>query len=206
MTIEALLRQNPVIPVVTIDDPADAVPLATALLEGGVTIIEVTLRSDAALAAIREIRSSLPGMTVGCGTIRGPADLEAAIDASAHFGVSPGTPRALLEFAVQCGLPFLPAASTPSEVMTLLQAGFNCIKFFPAAAMGGIAALSALAGPLPDALFCPSGGVNAENYRDYLRLDNVVSVSGSWIASSKAIKGKDWRSVTDAAASLSRTP
>ncbi|HKI74923.1 MAG TPA: bifunctional 4-hydroxy-2-oxoglutarate aldolase/2-dehydro-3-deoxy-phosphogluconate aldolase [Pseudomonadales bacterium] len=205
LTIEQLLRQNPLIPVVTIADPVDAVPLATALVEGGIHIIEITLRSDAALSAIGEIRAALPSMTVGCGTVRGEADLDHAIDAGAHFAVSPGTPSTLLLAAARRHLPFLPAGCTPGEFMTLVDAGFTCIKFFPASAMGGITALAAFAGPLPEVSFCPSGGVNSDNFTDYLALKNVAAVSGSWIAPATCIASRDWKTIThNAADSLRR--
>lgn len=199
MTIESILAKHPIVPVVTIADVDTAVPLATALAEGGIDILEVTLRSAGALDAIGEIAHSLPHVTVGAGTVKSGRDLEAVVNAGAKFAVSPGTTPTLLEAAAARQLPFLPAASTATEVMVLLDAGFNVVKFFPAEAMGGTAALAALAGPLPDALFCPSGGISAANYCRYLSLDNVVSVSGSWLTPSSAVRGKRWREITDRA-------
>lgn len=195
MSIETLLQRNPIIPVVTIADAADAVPLAAALAEGGISIVEVTLRSASALDAITAIATALPRIVVGAGTVRSGRDLAAAVGAGAQFAVAPGTTTPLIEAASASGVPFLPAAATASEVMTLLEVGFKLIKFFPAASLGGCAALSALAGPLPEARFCPSGGINATNFREYLALDNVVSVSGSWLAPSKLVTQRRWQEV-----------
>lgn len=197
MTIERILAQHQVVPVVTIVRPQDAIPLASALVDGGIHILEVTLRSEGALDAIRTIAGALPEVTVGAGTVKSARDLDAAMAAGAQFAVAPGMTASLIEAAAACGLPFLPAASTASEVMTLLDAGFNFIKFFPAAAMGGTTTLAALAGPLPEARFCPSGGLTSSNFPEYLSLRNVVSVSGSWLAPSTAVKEKRWREITE---------
>lgn len=196
LSIEPLLAQHPVVPVVTIADLRDAVPLASALADGGIHILEITLRSDAATEAIAAIRTALPETIVGAGTVKSKALLDAAMASGAQFAVAPGMTPALLDAAIACGLPFLPAASTASEIMTLLDAGFTAIKFFPAAAMGGTSALAALAGPLPEARFCPSGGVTGDNFMQYLQLKNVVSASGSWLAPSHVVKEKNWRAVT----------
>lgn len=205
--IEPILAGHPVIPVVTVSDPDNAVALGRALLDGGIDIIEITLRSDAALAAIRAVADALPQMTVGAGTVRNKASLDASIAAGAAFAVSPGMTPVLLDAARHCELPFLPAGTTAGEIMSLLDAGFTTVKFFPAAAMGGTAALAALAGPLPEARFCPSGGVNGDNFVDYLRLGNVVSVSGSWLAPAAAVTDENWGEITRRAAeALGRIP
>lgn len=196
MTIDIILEPNPIVPVVTIADPADAVPLASALLAGGISILEVTLRSDSALDAIAAIAGALPEITVGAGTIKSAQHLNAAIASGAKFAVAPGMTESLMDAAAACTIPFLPAAGTASEVMVLLEAGFNVIKFFPAAPLGGIATLAALAGPLPEARFCPSGGVTAANFSEYLAQNNVVSVSGSWLAPSNLVKSKHWHEIT----------
>lgn len=196
MSIEPLLLPNPVVPVVTLSDPADAVPLAAALAAGGIRLVEITLRSDAALEAIRAIATSLPQLTVGAGTVRNKTMLDAAIAAGAQFAVAPGMTPSLRDAAIACAIPFLPAAATASEIMALLDAGFTTVKFFPAAVMGGTGTLSALAGPLPEVKFCPSGGVTEENFLRYLALDNVISVSGSWLAPANVIREKRWDAIT----------
>jgi 2-dehydro-3-deoxyphosphogluconate aldolase/(4S)-4-hydroxy-2-oxoglutarate aldolase len=170
-----------VIPVLTIHDAADAVPLARALADGGLTTIEVTLRTEAALEAVRLIRAELPEITCGTGTLRTPADVSASLDAGAQFLVSPGATDGLLDAFAASGVPSLPGAATPSEVMRLAERGFLLQKFFPAEASGGTAALKALAGPLPDVSFCATGGIHAGNADAYLALPNVVAVGGSWM-------------------------
>lgn len=196
LTIDTILSQNPIVPVVTIGDVEDAVPLATALLEGGIRIIEVALRSDTALEAIQRISKTLPKMIVGAGTLKREEDFAAAVDVGADFVVSPGTTLALLEAATRYNLPFLPGAATPSEVMRLIHAGYRTQKFFPAAPMGGIDGIRSLAGPFPEVSFCPSGGVNADNFVDYLALDNVAAVSGTWMTPKSAIAQGDWQTIT----------
>jgi 2-dehydro-3-deoxyphosphogluconate aldolase/(4S)-4-hydroxy-2-oxoglutarate aldolase len=168
-------------------------------MAGGIHIIEVTLRSQLGLPAIELIVKEFPDMTVGAGSIKDPQAFQSAIKAGAHFAVSPGTTHALLEEAVRWDVPFLPAASTASESLNLLQAGYACQKLFPANILGGINFLKSLAGPIPEVSFCPSGGVNAENYSSYLRQPNVVCVSGSWITPDALINKGDWNSVTELA-------
>ena len=196
MTIQDLLGRSPVIPVVTIARPEDALPLADALLEGGVPIIEITLRTPAAPEAIRTIVAERPEMTVGVGTIWNRQDLHLAVDAGAAFGVSPGATADLLEAVVEAGLPFLPGAQTPSEVADRRARGFAAVKFFPAGPAGGPAALSALAAVFPELQFCPTGGVSAENAGDYLAIRNVPVVGGSWLTPNKAVAEGDWQAVT----------
>ena len=171
-------------------------PLANALIAGGINIIEVTLRSQLGLPAIEMIVKEFPRMIVGAGSVKDPQALQSVIKAGAHFAVSPGTTHVLLEEAVRWDVPFLPAASTASESLNLLQAGYACQKLFPADILGGINFLKSLAGPIPEVSFCPSGGVNAENYLSYLRQPNVMCVSGSWIAPNALIHEGDWGSIT----------
>jgi len=172
---------------VTFDDADNAVPVARALASGGVGIIEVALRTDAALAAIEAIRSHVPGMLVGAGTLRRPDDFTRAEHAGAQFAVSPGTTEELLKRARSTSLPFLPGASTVSEIMRLCNAGYDVVKFFPAQSLGGPAALAAIGGPLPDVCFCPSGGIQQADFMSWLQLDNVISVGGSWLAPADAL-------------------
>lgn len=189
-----------VIPVLTITDVAVAVPLAAALAEGGLTTLEITLRTPDALEAVALIRSALPEITCGTGTLRTPADVKASVDAGAQFLVSPGATDALLDAMDASGVLGLPGGATPSEAMRLAERGYLLQKFFPAEASGGVAALAALAGPLPELSFCATGGINAGNAASYLALGNVRCVGGSWMVPAAALAAKDWASITEAAA------
>jgi 2-dehydro-3-deoxyphosphogluconate aldolase / (4S)-4-hydroxy-2-oxoglutarate aldolase len=182
MTIDDILQAGPVMPVVVIDDAAHAVPLAQALVAGGIRAIEITLRTGAALDAVQAIARDVPGAIPGVGTALTGADVLAALDAGAKFIVSPGATPALMEAAIGSGLPFLPGVATASELMAGMAAGLSAFKFFPAAQAGGVEGLKALAGPFPHARFCPTGGVNAANAASYLALPNVACVGGSWLA------------------------
>ncbi|MDE1959810.1 MAG: bifunctional 4-hydroxy-2-oxoglutarate aldolase/2-dehydro-3-deoxy-phosphogluconate aldolase [Xanthomonadaceae bacterium] len=193
--LEAILRRGPVMPVVVIDDAAQALPLARALLAGGIRSIEITLRTPAALGAIRAIAAGVDGMAVGAGTVLSPADLEAAARAGAHFAVSPGSTPALRAATADRALPWLPGAATASEVMALREAGYRLQKFFPAAAAGGVALLRSLHGPLPDVRFCPTGGISAETAPDWLALSDVVCVGGSWLTPADRLRAADWRAI-----------
>ena len=184
-----------VIPAVTVDEPADAVPLARALAAGGLAVVEIMFRSPAAADAIRAIATKVPKATVGAGTLLTPADVEAAKAAGARFGVSPGATPALLDAAEAAGLPLLPGAATASEAMRLAERGWTMLKFFPAEAMGGTATLGALAGPLPRIAWCPTGGVTRANAAAYRRLPNVLCVGGSWPAPRDAIATRDWNRI-----------
>ncbi len=192
MTTLTLLRQNPVIPLATLPAAEGAADLAGAIVNGGIDIVEVALRSDAAISAIEEIRRVQPGMTVGAGTVRTPADIERIVSAGAQFAVTPGVTDELLEAAARWDIPLLPGAATPSEIMALAARGFDVIKIFPCHQLGGIDYIRAISGPFPEIGYCPSGGVNAENFIEYLRLDSVVCVSGSWIAPADAVSEGDW--------------
>lgn len=194
--IETILRMAPVIPVVTLDRAEDAVPLARALLAGGLPVIEITLRTDAALAGARALHTEVPEAVVGLGTVMTPAQLHAASATGAAFFVSPGASAGLLQAAQDEGMPpLLPGAATASEVMTLREAGYRDMKFFPAEVAGGIAWLKAVQPVFPDCRFCPTGGVSAERAPDYLALDNVACVGGSWIASATAIRQGAWEEI-----------
>lgn len=178
--IEAVMRMGPVIPVLVIDDPAHAGPIARALVAGGLRVLEVTLRTPAALDAIREMKQ-VPGAIVGAGTVLGAADLERALAAGAEFIVSPGLTPALGRAAEQSGVPFLPGVANASDIMLGLELGLTHFKFFPAEASGGIAALKALAAPFGMARFCPTGGITAATASAWLALDPVLCVGGSWV-------------------------
>lgn len=186
----------PVIPVVTIDRVEHAVPLAKALLEGGITIVEVTLRTAVALTAARAILAEVPSVVVGIGTVAKPLDVVHAVDAGADFLVSPGTPAALAQAFADAPVPVLPGCATASEAMALAAMGFPVLKFFPAEPSGGIRWLKAVAEPLPDIRFCPTGGVNADNAVSYLEQPNVIAVGGSWVAPPQAIAAGDFAGIT----------
>ncbi|WP_330176075.1 bifunctional 4-hydroxy-2-oxoglutarate aldolase/2-dehydro-3-deoxy-phosphogluconate aldolase [Streptomyces sp. NBC_01498] len=190
--MSSVLDLAAVVPVVVLDDVADAVPLARALVAGGLPAIEVTLRTPVALDAIRAIAAEVPGAVVGAGTVVSPRSVTEAVTAGARFLVSPGWTETLLEALRASGVPFLPGVSTASEVVALLERGVSEMKFFPAEAAGGTAYLKALAGPLPQARFCPTGGVSAASAGAYLALGNVACVGGSWMLPPDAIVAKDW--------------
>jgi 2-dehydro-3-deoxyphosphogluconate aldolase / (4S)-4-hydroxy-2-oxoglutarate aldolase len=192
-----LLRAQPVIPVLVLEDVATGLAVARALAAGGLATIEVTLRTRAALDVVRAIRAEEPTLRVGVGSVRTPSDLRAAALAGAAFAVSPGAGPKLLDAAHDDPLPLLPGAATASEAMSLAERGYTVLKFFPAEPAGGIAYLKALAGPLPDLLFCPTGGIGEANAAAYLALANVVAVGGSWLAPAAAVAAGDWATVTD---------
>ena len=200
LTSAGLLDLAPVIPVVVIDEPATAVPVARALLAGGIGVIEVTLRTPGALAAIAAIAGAVPGMVVGAGTVTTPALVRQAAAAGAQFLVSPGTTDRLLAAMDTAALPSLPGAATVSEVMRLLDRGRPEMKLFPAEACGGRAFLSAIAGPCPAARFCPTGGITPATAPLYRELGNVGCVGGSWLTPPDAIAARDWRRIEDLAA------
>ncbi|WP_113702242.1 bifunctional 4-hydroxy-2-oxoglutarate aldolase/2-dehydro-3-deoxy-phosphogluconate aldolase [Nonomuraea lactucae] len=191
----SLLDLAPVIPVVVIDDVDTAVPLARALVSGGLPAIEVTLRTDVALEAIRRIAAEVPGAVIGAGTVRTPGDVAASLDAGATFLVSPGTTLSLVEAMDASGAPYLAGAATASEVMALAERGLKELKFFPAEAAGGVPYLKSLAGPLPDVRFCPTGGIRPSTAADYLALPNVGCVGGTWLTPADAVAAGDWSRV-----------
>lgn len=181
----------PIVPVLVVQDASQAAPLAEALVAGGLPALEVTLRTPAALDAIRAM-AQVPGGVVGAGTLITPDDVRAAKEAGAQFGVSPGATDALIAACEAEGLPLLPGAATASEAMRLLEQGYDMLKFFPAEASGGAPALKAIGAPLPQVSFCPTGGVSPGNASDYLSLSNVVCAGGSWVAPKPMVKAGDW--------------
>lgn len=196
----SVLDLAPVVPVVVLHDVADAVPLARALVAGGLPAIEVTLRTPAALESIRAMAAEVPGAVVGAGTVISPEHVRDTVDAGARFLVSPGWTDALLEAMKASGVPFLPGVSTTSEVVALLERGVREMKFFPAEAAGGTAYLKALSAPLPQARFCPTGGISLASAPSYLALPNVGCVGGSWMVPGDAVAAKDWDRVARLAA------
>jgi 2-dehydro-3-deoxyphosphogluconate aldolase/(4S)-4-hydroxy-2-oxoglutarate aldolase len=199
-----VLDLAPVVPVVVIEDAADAVPLARALVAGGLPAIEVTLRTPAALDAIRAVADAVPEAVVGAGTVLTPGQVADARAAGARFLVSPGWTDVLLEAMRASGVPFLPGVSTASEVVALLERGVRDMKFFPAEAAGGTGCLKALAGPLPQARFCPTGGIGPDTAPAYLALPNVACVGGGWMLPADAVAGRDWARVTALARAAAR--
>jgi 2-dehydro-3-deoxyphosphogluconate aldolase/(4S)-4-hydroxy-2-oxoglutarate aldolase len=194
-SLERMLRLAPVVPVVAIDELAHAVPLARALVAGGLPAIEVTLRTPVALDAIRAIAAEVEGAVAGAGTVLTPDDLDAALRAGARFAVAPGSTPRLLDAAADSTLPLLPGATTASEAMALLERGHRVQKFFPAAAAGGPAWLRSIAGPLPTLRFCPTGGIAPHTAGDYLALPNVICVGGSWLAPRELLRAGNWAAI-----------
>lgn len=190
----------PIVPVIVLIDATDAVPLARALLAGGVRALEVTLRTPAGLESIRRIAAELPEALVGAGTVTRPEEMRAVRQAGAAFAFSPGWSRALSDAAHDEGVEFLPGVMTPSEAMAAADSGHCALKLFPASVAGGVPMLKALAGPFPGLRFCPTGGVTPENMARYLELPNVFAVGGSWLTPADAIAARDWRRITALAA------
>ncbi|MEU7528166.1 bifunctional 4-hydroxy-2-oxoglutarate aldolase/2-dehydro-3-deoxy-phosphogluconate aldolase [Saccharothrix sp. NPDC042600] len=204
-TSNDLLELSPVIPVVVLDDAAHAVPLAQALLRGGIRVIELTLRTPAALPAIERIAAEVPDIALGAGTVTAPEHAEQALKAGASFLVTPGSTDRVLDAVEDTGLPFLPGAATVSEAMKLAERGLTALKFFPAEAAGGADYLKSVGGPLPGLRFCPTGGITPETAPKYLALPNVGCVGGSWLTPKDALAAGDWariESLAKAAASL----
>jgi 2-dehydro-3-deoxyphosphogluconate aldolase / (4S)-4-hydroxy-2-oxoglutarate aldolase len=199
-----IMRASPVIPVIAIDDIEYAVPLAKALVAGGIRVLEVTLRTVHGLPAIRAIAEQVPGAIVGVGTLTQADEFVAARDAGAVFGVSPGLTPALIAAAKSSGLPLLPGVMTPSEVMAAREAGFRQLKLFPAVPAGGVGMLNAIAGPLGDVTFCPTGGISLETAPDFLACKNVACVGGSWLTPKDLLKAGDWARITALAAAASK--
>lgn len=195
-----IMSLSPVIPVIVVEHLNEAVLLASALYEGGLKVLEVTLRTEVGLGAITAIRQALPDAVVGAGTVVTAEDVAAAKSAGAEFLVSPGCTPALFDAVQQAAMPFLPGVNTPSEAMALLAQGQRHLKFFPAEAAGGVAMLKSLAGPLPQLTFCPTGGINPANAGQYLALDNVACIGGSWMLDAAAIASGDWQKIRELAA------
>ncbi len=196
MNLLEIMRASPVIPVIAIDHIEHAVPLARALVAGGIRVLEVTLRTVHGLPAIRAIAEQVPDAIVGVGTLTQPDEFAAARDAGAVFGVSPGLTPSLIDAARASGLPLLPGVMSPSEVMAAREAGFRQLKLFPAVPAGGVGMLNAIAGPLPDVSFCPTGGISQETAAQFLACRNVACVGGSWLTPKDALQAGDWQRIT----------
>ena len=190
---------GPVIPVIVIENVSAALPLARALVAGGVRVLEITLRTPAALASVATIAREVPDAVVGVGTVTRPEDLVASRQAGATFAVSPGLTPLLAQAAAESGLPLLPGTMTPSDVIAAIAAGYRQMKLFPAQQAGGIGMLKAMAGPFPDIVFCPTGGIKYESAPDFLALANVACVGGSWLTPQAAVAAGDWAAITDLA-------
>mgnify|MGYP006183228741 FL=1 len=184
-----------VVPVIVLSDEAQAVPLAHALLEGGIDVMEITLRSGVALRAIEAVARAVPKMHLGAGTVTRAAEVAQVISAGAKFALSPGCTDALVDAVRKANLPFIPGVMTPGEVMRARDHGFTLMKLFPASQAGGIGMLKALGAPLPDVRFCPTGGVSTDNLRDFLALPNVAMAGGSWLTPSDALRQGDWKRI-----------
>ena len=197
--LNELLGLAPVVPVITIERVEDAVPLARALVSGGLRLLEITLRTEAGRDAAAAVVAEVPDAVVGIGTVLTPQDLARSRELGARFALSPGATPALLDAAAESDLPFMPGVATASELMMALARGFETVKFFPAVPAGGTAALKALAGPFPQARFCPTGGVSEENAADWLALSNVVVVGGSWLTPAGEIRAGAWDRITERA-------
>jgi len=196
LSIDNILKVAPVMPVMVVDRLEDAVPLARALYEGGLKVLEITLRTPVALDAVKAMREDLPkDAVIGVGTVVTPEDLQRAVEAGAQFLVSPGTTPELIDAARKSPVPLLPGVATPTEAMNLYTQGFKHLKFFPAEAAGGVPMLKSMGGPLPQITFCPTGGVSLENAPNYLALPNVACVGGTWMAPKKLIAGQSWTEI-----------
>ncbi|ACS85922.1 bifunctional 4-hydroxy-2-oxoglutarate aldolase/2-dehydro-3-deoxy-phosphogluconate aldolase [Musicola paradisiaca] len=196
---ESILTAGPVVPVIVINKLEHAVPMAKALVAGGVRVLELTLRTDCAVEAIRLIANEVPDAIVGAGTVLNPQQLAEVTDAGAQFAISPGLTEPLLKAAVAGTIPLIPGISTVSELMLGLDYGLNEFKFFPAEANGGVKALQAIAGPFGKVRFCPTGGITPKNYRDYLALKSVLCVGGSWLVPTDALESGEYARITDLA-------
>lgn len=201
LTALDVLNVAPIVPVIALKRLEDALPLATALLNAGVRALEVTLRTDCALDAIKLLRKALPDALVGAGTVTNVAQFRQALQAGSQFIITPGLTEDLLKESLKQDVPFIPGIATPSELMLAKQYGLSYLKFFPAEINGGIKALQAFAGPFPDVKFCPTGGINEKNYRNYLALKNVLCVGGTWFVPTEAIEREDF----DAIAALAKS-
>ncbi|WP_303289294.1 bifunctional 4-hydroxy-2-oxoglutarate aldolase/2-dehydro-3-deoxy-phosphogluconate aldolase [Marinobacter sp. SS5-14b] len=199
--IQAAFMASPLIPVITIHRPEDAVPLCRALVAGGINVLEITLRTEFGVAAIRDVRKALPEALVGAGTVTGIGQYREVEAAGAQFVITPGVTEAILEFGVTSEAPLLPGIATASELMMGYIHGYRHFKFFPAEVSGGIPALNAFAGPFPDVMFCPTGGIRRDTASSYLELANVAAVGGSWLTPAAAIEAKDWAAIAEIARS-----
>ena len=196
---EEIFAAGPVVPVLVINDVEKAVPLAKALMEGGIKVLEVTLRTPAAIDVIKRIAEEVPGSLIGAGTVTNAQQLKAVVEAGAKFAISPGMTADLLKAGMDAEIPLIPGISSTSDLMKGKDAGYTHMKFFPAEASGGVKAIKSISGPFPDVTFCPTGGIGPNNYNDYLALNNVKCVGGSWLAPDDAIEAGDWARITQLA-------
>ncbi|CAM4298838.1 bifunctional 4-hydroxy-2-oxoglutarate aldolase/2-dehydro-3-deoxy-phosphogluconate aldolase [Vreelandella rituensis] len=197
--LDSICLKAEVIPVITIERLEDAVPIGRALVEGGLNVLEITLRTDCALEAVKRLRDALPGASIGVGTVLTPAQYRQAEEAGADFVVTPGATQALYQYGVESPVPMLPGVATVSELMSGWQYGYRRFKFFPAESSGGARALKAFAAPLPEVRFCPTGGINMTNAEEYLALPNVMCVGGTWLTPKALIEAEDWAAIRDLA-------
>lgn len=195
-TIKEIMTSSPIVPVMVINNVEHAVPLAKALVKGGITVLEITLRTEAALESIRRIKAEVPEAIVGAGTIFNIETLNAAIDAGAEFIVSPGTTDKMIDAAIATGVPLLPGVANPSDAMRLLEKGITEMKFFPAEAAGGIPMLKSIGAPIPQITFCPTGGISQKNVKAYYDLPNVATVGGSWMCAANLVDAENWDEIT----------
>ncbi len=193
--IKEVLNSSPVVPVLVIENLADAVPLANALYSGGLKVLEITLRTECALDAVKQVKEALPQAIVGTGSVVNHETLMQSVDAGADFIVSPGFTGSLIESAKRQGVGILPGVNSPSEIMALMDYGLDAMKFFPAELVGGAPMLKAISGPLPNVVFCPTGGISAANAKQYLSLPNVACVGGSWLAPKDLVAAGDWQAI-----------
>lgn len=200
MNISDKLAGYRVLPVITAEDVESTVELSRTLLEGGMRAVEITLRTEAALEAIAAVRKELPAMAVAAGTVTNPQELQSAVAAGCEFHVSPGLTQSLLDAAREAGATLVPGVATPSEIMLGMDYGLDCFKLFPAVPVGGLALLKALSGPFPQLAFCPTGGLNPDNYRDFLALPNVVCCGGSWMVTRELVQAGNWDTIRQLAA------
>ena len=196
---EEIFAAGPVVPVLVINDVEKAVPLAKALMEGGIKVLEVTLRTPAAIDVIKRIADEVPDSLIGAGTVTNAQQLKAVVEAGAKFAISPGMTADLLKAGMDSEIPLIPGISSTSDLMKGKDAGYTHMKFFPAEASGGVKAIKSISGPFPDVTFCPTGGIGPDNYNDYLALNNVKCVGGSWLAPDDAIESGDWARITQLA-------
>lgn len=196
---EEIFAAGPVVPVLVINDVEKAVPLAKALMEGGIKVLEVTLRTPAAIDVIKRIAQEVPDSLIGAGTVTNAQQLKAVVEAGAKFAISPGMTADLLKAGMDSEIPLIPGISSTSDLMKGKDAGYTHMKFFPAEASGGVKAIKSISGPFPDVTFCPTGGIGPNNYNDYLALNNVKCVGGSWLAPDEAIESGDWARITQLA-------
>ncbi|MBO1256220.1 bifunctional 4-hydroxy-2-oxoglutarate aldolase/2-dehydro-3-deoxy-phosphogluconate aldolase [Alteromonas sp. 5E99-2] len=196
---EEVFNAGPVVPVLVVNDVNKAVPLANALIEGGIKVLEVTLRTEAALSVIEVIAKEVPEAFIGAGTVTNAQDLKSVTDAGAKFAISPGLTSNLLSAGMSGSIPLIPGIASISDLMTAADHGYQFLKFFPAEAAGGIKAIKSIGGPFPNITFCPTGGISPANYLDYLALKNVRCVGGSWLAPDDAVANNDWSTITELA-------